>query len=193
MLHNHVKDRNRNNNHKNSHTSGNAECITSGATRMSCWKEMTLWPINDIKINIWQRVRGRGGGGRVSEWERERENLSIAWIDYQKAFNSIPHSCIKNWTVAGQPEFEPNNCHPQMKIKTISIILCDNYFCSNGTLKFYVNQFNRSWKLHFVFYNYVNLISVSVPLKRHELKWQLKLLVHKSLSFLNRNHNWKKG
>jgi len=43
-----------------------------------------------------------------------------------------------------QPEFESKDCHPQMKIRMISIILCDNYFCRNGSLKFYADRLNGS-------------------------------------------------
>ena len=33
--------------------------------------------------------------------------------------------------VAGQPELESKDCHPRMKIRMISIILCNNYFRKN--------------------------------------------------------------
>jgi len=29
------------------------------------------------------------------ECRRRNKNLSIAWIDYQKAFDSVPHSCVE--------------------------------------------------------------------------------------------------
>jgi hypothetical protein len=51
--------------------------------------------------------------------------------------------------VAGQPQFESKDCHPQMKIRVISIILFENCFCRNGTLKFYVDRLNRSWECTF--------------------------------------------
>jgi hypothetical protein len=38
--------------------------------------------VADIKSNI---------GGR----KKRRKNLNMAWIDYQKAFDSVPHSWIE--------------------------------------------------------------------------------------------------
>ena len=38
--------------------------------------------------------------------------------------------------VAWKPEFESKDCHPQMKISMISIILCDIYFVGMELLNF---------------------------------------------------------
>jgi hypothetical protein len=48
-------------------------------------------------------------------------------------------------TVAEQPEFESKDFNPQIKIRVISIILCDDYFCRNGALKFYADRLNKTW------------------------------------------------
>jgi hypothetical protein len=54
-------------------------------------------------------------------------------------------------TMAGQPEFESKDFNPQIKIRMISIILCDDYFRRNGTLKFYADRLNKTWGCIFGF------------------------------------------
>jgi hypothetical protein len=49
-------------------------------------------------------------------------------------------------TVAEQPEFESKDFNPRLKIRMISIILCDDYFRRNGNLKFCADRFNKSWE-----------------------------------------------
>jgi hypothetical protein len=66
MLNNHVPDPDKNNSQKNLHTSGRAELITSRAKKNT-----------NLKLQ----------GARI--------NLSIAYIDYQNAFDSIPHSRLE--------------------------------------------------------------------------------------------------
>ena len=46
-----------------------------------------------------------------------------------------------NWSVAGHPD-----CYPRMKIRMISITLCDNRCCRNGSLKFYADRLDKSWE-----------------------------------------------
>jgi len=48
-------------------------------------------------------------------------------------------------TVVGQPELESKDFNPCMKIRMISIILCDDYFQRSGYLKFYADRLNKSW------------------------------------------------
>ena len=71
----------------------------------------------------------------------------------------------------GQPEFESKDCHLQMKIREITVILSDNCLFRNGSRKLYGDRLHRIWEctVHFVFCNYVTLTWVSVPPERHEL------------------------
>jgi hypothetical protein len=68
-----------------------------------------------------------------------------------------------NDLVAGQPEFESKDCHPQMKIRMITIILCDNYFVGMEHLNFTCTGCTEAENEHFVLYNYVT------PSENHEI------------------------
>ena len=58
--------------------------------------------------------------------------------------------------VVGQTEFESKDYHPQMKIRMISTILCDNYFCRYGSLKFYADRLNGSLECtRFILYSVI--------------------------------------
>jgi len=47
-------------------------------------------------------------------------------------------------TTEGQSEFQTKYCHLRMKIRMISIILCDkNVFLKDGSFKFYADRLNR--------------------------------------------------
>jgi len=99
--------------------------------------------------------------------------------------------------VAGQPEFESRDCHPQMKSRMTSIIQRDNYFCRKKAImdsflgKEFLNFMATSWtkaeNVHLVSYNYVIRTQVSASSGSLELAVSvISFLVQGSLSFLYR-------
>jgi hypothetical protein len=82
MIKYHIQDPDRQNGHKNIYTSRRAELITCRTKRISPWKERKQGLIN-IKSNTGGLQDGEGG-------------LNTAWVEYQKASDSVPHSWVKN-------------------------------------------------------------------------------------------------
>ena len=86
-------------------------------------------------------------------------------------------------SAAGRPELKFKDCHPWMKIRMISTILCDSYFHWNGTCTFYAEQLNRGWEC--------TLCDSDKSIHSTRRTWSSskhhKLLVWESLSFLHRN------
>jgi hypothetical protein len=82
MFNDHVQNPNRNNSQKNLHTFGRAEFAS--AELKGCQPE-SIGCKDQLMISkaIYEDCR------------RRNKNLSTAWIDYQKAFNSVPHSWVE--------------------------------------------------------------------------------------------------
>jgi len=75
-----------------------------------------------------------------------------------------------NWSVTGHPDSEYKDCYTRMKIRMISVTLCDGRFCRNGTLKFNADRLNRSWECALVVLLLCDSdLQVSLPPKMHEL------------------------
>jgi len=82
MLNDHVENPNRNNSQKNLHTFGRESLLTSEQKgchpgSKGCRDQLM------ISKTIYEDCR------------RRNKNLSTAWIDYQKAFDSVPHSWVQ--------------------------------------------------------------------------------------------------
>jgi hypothetical protein len=82
MLNDHVENRNRNNSQKNLHTFGRLKLTTSRAKRChpgrkSCQDQLMI--SKAMYEDCWRR----------------KENLIRVWIDYQKAFDNVPHSWVE--------------------------------------------------------------------------------------------------
>ena len=83
MLNNHVQNPNRNNSQKNFHTFGRAELTTSRSKNgchpgSKCCKNQLIIP-----------------KAIYEDCKRRNKNLSVAWIDYQQALDSVPHSSVE--------------------------------------------------------------------------------------------------
>jgi len=58
--------------------------------------------------------------------------------------------------VAGQPVLKSKDCYLEIKIRTNSVLLSDNYLHMNGTLKnFMLTGLTEAENVHFVLYNFV--------------------------------------
>ena len=77
MLNGHVQNPNRNNRQKNFHTFGRAEQKGCHPGSKGCKDQLMISKV------LYEDCR------------RRNRNLSIAWIDCQKAFDSVPHSWVE--------------------------------------------------------------------------------------------------